>query len=89
MILANAFCLFFFLGEYLRAAGAAGPREPGGLAGGAVRRLRAAGDAGDERGAGRLAGRPAGERAAERASQALPAQPGPGASRGCLVKSGD
>lgn len=36
MILANAFCLFFFLGEYLRAARAAGPREPGGLAGGAL-----------------------------------------------------
>lgn len=28
MILANAFCLFFFLGEYLRAVRAAGPLEP-------------------------------------------------------------
>lgn len=51
MILANAFCLFFFLGEYLRAARAAGPREPGGLAGGAFGCLRAARDAGDVRGA--------------------------------------
>lgn len=91
MILANAFCLLFFLGEYLRAARVAGPREPGGLAGGGFGRLRATGDAGEQPGSGapgRLAGRPAGERAAERASQALPAQPGPGASLGCLVRVG-
>lgn len=30
MILANAFCFFFFLGEYLRAARAVRPAEPGG-----------------------------------------------------------
>lgn len=65
MILANVFCLLFFLGEYLRAGRAACPPEPGGPRGTA---RSVAGEKPGTRGAsGARAGDRRGERAAERA----------------------
>ena len=56
MILANAFCLFFFLGEYLREARTVCPREPGGL------RCRARSGAGEQPGTLGASGALAGDR---------------------------
>lgn len=65
MILANVFCLLFFLGEYLWAGRAASPPEPGGPRGTA---RSVAGEEPGTRGAsGARAGDRRGERAAERA----------------------
>ena len=86
MILANAFCLFFFLGEYLRVARAACPPEPRGLRGPCVRALASSGERGGRAGRWRGTDR-RGERAAGRAG---PGRRGTeqGRRRGCGRRDG-
>lgn len=87
MILANAFCLFFFLGESLQATRAAGPLEPGVPRGaartGACEQPGTWGWACGERGAGERAGPGAASRAGPCARLRTE-----GRSRGWLVTRG-